>query len=156
MVSRSGLAFIGPPASAIAKLGDKMAAKAFANKLGIPVKPGHEECVSSFADAAAIARQISYPFLMIRPARAGGGRGIRVVTGEEQLRPAVESCQNESRKAFGTDEFFMERYIDRIRHIEIQILADHYGNVIHLGERECSIQRRYQKIIEGDALNGGR
>jgi len=147
MVSRSGLAFIGPPATVIAQLGDKMSAKAFAKKLGIPVKPGHEECISTLKEAAAIAEQIGYP-LMIRPARAGGGRGIRVVDSKEMLRTAVESCQNESRKAFGTDEFFMERYIERIRHIEIQIIADHYGNVIHLGERECSIQRRYQKIIE--------
>ncbi|MGZ3580926.1 MAG: acetyl/propionyl/methylcrotonyl-CoA carboxylase subunit alpha [Syntrophales bacterium] len=146
-VTRSGLVFIGPPAAAIATLGDKIAAKAFAKKLGIPVKPGHDECVSTLDEAAVIAEVIEYP-LMIRPARAGGGRGIRVIRGKDQLSSAVTSCQNESRRAFGTDDFFIERYIEKIRHIEIQIIADHYGNVIHLGERECSIQRRYQKIIE--------
>ncbi len=147
MVARAGLVFIGPPAPVIATLGDKMAAKAFAEKLGIPVKDGKKELLFTFADAQAISEQIGYP-LMIRPARAGGGRGIRVVESKAELRTAVESCQNEARKAFGSDDFFMERYIPRVRHIEIQIVADHYGNVIHLGERECSIQRRYQKIIE--------
>ncbi len=147
MVAKSGMTFIGPPASVIATLGDKLAAKAFAEKLGIPVKPGHKECITSFTEAVSVGEKIGYP-LMIRPARAGGGRGIRVVSSKADLRSAVESCQNESRKAFGSDEFFMERYIPRIRHIEIQILADQYGNVVHLGERECSIQRRYQKIIE--------
>ena len=147
MVAKSGLTFIGPPASVIATLGDKLSAKAFAEKLGIPVKPGHKESISTLAEAVSIGRKIGYP-LMIRPARAGGGRGIRVVKNEADLPTAVESCQNEARKAFGSDEFFMERYIPRIRHIEIQILADQYGNVVHLGERECSIQRRYQKVIE--------
>jgi propionyl-CoA carboxylase alpha chain len=147
MVSRAGLVFIGPPASVIATLGDKMAAKTFAEKAGIPVKSGHKELLTAFAEAETVAEKIGYP-LMLRPARAGGGRGIRVVENKPALRTAVESCQNEARKAFGSDDFFMERYIPRIRHIEIQIIADHYGNVIHLGERECSIQRRYQKIIE--------
>ena len=147
MVAGSGLVFIGPPASVIATLGDKTTAKAFAEKLGIPIKPGHKERIATLAEAATVAPQIGYP-LMIRAARAGGGRGIRVVYDKADLRAAVESCQNEARKAFGSDDFFVERYIPRIRHIEIQIIADHYGNVIHLGERECSIQRRYQKIIE--------
>jgi propionyl-CoA carboxylase alpha chain len=146
-VASSGLVFIGPTASAIEILGEKTKALALAEKLGIPTKPGHKEPISTFAEAASIAPRIGYP-LMIRAARAGGGRGIRVVHGGADLRAAVESCQNEARKAFGSDEFFMDRFIPRIRHIEIQIMADHYGNVIHLGERECSIQRRYQKIIE--------
>jgi propionyl-CoA carboxylase alpha chain len=147
MVAASGLVFIGPTASAITILGEKTKALALAEKLGIPTKPGHKERISTFAEAAAIAPQIGYP-MMIRAARAGGGRGIRVVHRKADLPAAVESCQNEARKAFGSDEFFMERFIPRIRHIEIQILADHHGNIIHLGERECSIQRRYQKIIE--------
>jgi propionyl-CoA carboxylase alpha chain len=147
MVSKAGLVFIGPTASAIATLGDKMTAKTFAEKLGIPIKSGPKGCLSSFTEAVTIAQQIGFP-LMLRPARAGGGRGIRVVESKADLRPAVEACQNETRKAFGCDDFFMERFIKRIRHIEIQIIADNYGNVIHLGERECSIQRRYQKIIE--------
>ena len=147
MVASSGLVFIGPTAAAIAALGDKTKALALAEKLGLPIKPGHKEHISTFAEAATIAPRIGYP-LMIRAARAGGGRGIRVVHRRADLPAAIESCQNEARKAFGSDAFFMERYIPRIRHIEIQIMADHYGHVIHLGERECSIQRRYQKIIE--------
>jgi propionyl-CoA carboxylase alpha chain len=147
MVSKAGLVFIGPPANVITTLGDKMTAKTFAEKLGIPIKSGPKGCLSSFTEAVTIAQQIGFP-LMLRPARAGGGRGIRVVESNADLRPAVEACQNEARKAFGNDDFFMERFIKRIRHIEIQIIADNYGNVIHLGERECSIQRRYQKIIE--------
>jgi propionyl-CoA carboxylase alpha chain len=147
MVSQAGLVFIGPPADVIRTLGDKMTAKTFAEKLGIPIKSGPKECISMFDEAARIAEQIGYP-LMLRPARAGGGRGIRVVESKVDLRPAVDACQNEARKAFGSDDFFMERFIKRIRHIEIQIIADNYGNVVHLGERECSIQRRYQKIIE--------
>jgi propionyl-CoA carboxylase alpha chain len=147
MVSQAGLVFIGPPANVITTLGDKMTAKTFAEKLGIPIKSGPKGCLSSFTEAVTIAQQIGFP-LMLRPARAGGGRGIRVVESKADLRPAVEACQNEAQKAFGNDDFFMERFIKRIRHIEIQIIADNYGNVIHLGERECSIQRRYQKIIE--------
>ena len=147
MVSKAGLVFIGPPANVITTLGDKMTAKTFAEKLGIPIKSGPKGCLSTFTEAVTIAQQIGFP-LMLRPARAGGGRGIRVVESKADLRPAVEACQNEARKAFGNDDFFMERFIKRIRHIEIQIIADNYGNVIHLGERECSIQRRYQKIIE--------
>jgi propionyl-CoA carboxylase alpha chain len=147
MVSKAGLAFIGPPADVIRTLGDKMTAKTFAEKLGIPIKSGPKECLTSLTEAVSIAQQIGFP-LMLRPARAGGGRGIRVVEYKSDLRSAVEACQNEARKAFGSDEFFLERFIKRIRHIEIQIIADNYGNVVHLGERECSIQRRYQKIIE--------
>lgn len=147
MVAKAGLVFIGPPADVIRTLGDKMTAKTFAEKLGIPIKSGPKKCITTFAEALKIAEQIGFP-LMLRPARAGGGRGIRVVEYKSDLRSAVETCQNEARKAFGCDDFFIERFIKRIRHIEIQIIADNYGNVIHLGERECSIQRRYQKIIE--------
>lgn len=147
MVASSDLVFIGPPASAITLLGDKTKAIALAEKLGIPTKLGSQKGITSYAEAVAIAQRIGYP-LMVRATRAGGGRGIRVVHREADLRAAVESCQNEARKAFGSDEFFMERFVPRIRHIEVQILADQYGNIIHLGERECSIQRRYQKLIE--------
>ncbi|MEN6319809.1 MAG: biotin carboxylase N-terminal domain-containing protein [Syntrophaceae bacterium] len=147
MVAKAGLVFVGPPPEVITKLGDKMIAKTFAEKLGIPIKSGPKESLRSLPDAVRVSQQIGFP-LMMRPARAGGGRGIRVVENKVNLRSAVEACQNEARKAFGCDDFFMERFIKRIRHIEIQIIADKYGNVVHLGERECSIQRRYQKIIE--------
>jgi propionyl-CoA carboxylase alpha chain len=147
MVVKAGLVYIGPPAAAIAALGDKMSAKAFAEKAGLLIKSGNKKLISSYAEAEAIVGKVGYP-LMIRAAHAGGGRGIRVVENRTALRSAVESCQNEAKKACGSDEFFVERFIPRIRHIEIQIIADHYGNVVSLGERECSIQRRYQKIIE--------
>lgn len=146
-VSLSGLVFIGPSPSAIATLGDKIASKALAVKTGVPVVPGHIGMLSNLDEAAAIADQIGYPVLL-KPAAGGGGKGMRIVFSKENLPSAFSACQEETRKSFGDLQLFIERYITNPRHIEIQILADRYGNVIHLGERECSIQRRYQKIIE--------
>ncbi|OQW98485.1 MAG: acetyl/propionyl-CoA carboxylase subuit alpha [Desulfobacteraceae bacterium A6] len=146
-VCQSGLVFIGPPAAAIATLGDKIASKALALKSGVPVVPGHIGMLSGLKEAEAIAEQIGYPVLL-KPAAGGGGKGMRIVSGKKEMGPAFSACQEETRKAFGDPHLFIERYIANPRHIEIQILADQYGNVIHLGERECSIQRRYQKIIE--------
>jgi len=147
LVADAGMAFIGPSADVIAMLGDKTAAKAFAERLGIPVTPGCKELLSTVTEVENIASSTGYP-LMVRAARAGGGRGMRVVHRKEDLHAAVESCRRESRKAFDSDDFFIERFLPRIRHIEMQILADHHGNIVHLGERECSIQRRHQKLIE--------
>ncbi len=146
-ISRAGLVFIGPPATAIATLGDKIASKALAQKAGVPVVPGHVGTLSGVEEAISIAEQIGFPVL-IKPAAGGGGKGMRIVESKEEIAPAFSACQEESRKAFGEHHLFIEKYIDTPRHIEMQILADRYGNVIHLGERECSIQRRYQKIIE--------
>ncbi len=146
-VSLSGLVFIGPSPAAIAMLGDKIASKALAVKSGVPVVPGHIGMLSGLEEAAAIAEQIGYPVLL-KPAAGGGGKGMRIVLRKEDLPAAFLACQEETRKSFGDPQLFIERYIANPRHIEIQILADRYGNVIHLGERECSIQRRYQKIIE--------
>lgn len=146
-VCQSGLVFIGPPAAAIATLGDKIASKALALKSGVPVVPGHIGMLSGLKEAEAIAEQIGYPVLL-KPAAGGGGKGMRIVSGKKEMGPAFSACQEETRKAFGDPHLFIERYIANPRHIEIQILADQYGNVIHLGERECSVQRRYQKIIE--------
>lgn len=146
-VSRSGIVFIGPPASAITMLGDKIASKVLAIKSGVPVVPGHAGEVSDTNEAIAIAEKIGFP-VILKPAAGGGGKGMRIITSKDEMGPAFLACQEETRKAFADRHLFMEKYITDPRHIEIQILADNYGNVIHLGERECSIQRRYQKIIE--------
>jgi propionyl-CoA carboxylase alpha chain len=147
MVVQAGLVFIGPCAEAIATLGDKIASKDWAIKIGASVVPGHNQPLSGTEEATAKAEQIGFPVLL-KPAAGGGGRGMRIVEKKEDLGQALDACRAETRKGFADDRIFMERYIVRPRHIEIQILADHHGNVIHLGERECSIQRRYQKVIE--------
>jgi propionyl-CoA carboxylase alpha chain len=147
MVLDAGLAFIGPSVSAIATLGDKMASKELAIRAGVPVVPGHSTPVCELESVLGIAERVGFPMLL-KPAAGGGGKGMRIVHSEEELPAALEACREETRKSFGDDRIFMERYITKPRHIEIQIMADSYGNVIHLGERECSIQRRYQKVIE--------
>jgi propionyl-CoA carboxylase alpha chain len=146
-VQSAGLTFIGPPAQAIALMGDKIASKALAIKAGVPVIPGHGQALKDADEASAMARDIGYPVLL-KPAAGGGGKGMRIVAGPDQMAEALSASRQETRKAFGDTRIFMERYIQQPRHVEIQILADAFGNVIFLGERECSIQRRYQKIIE--------
>ena len=160
MVSRSGLIFIGPPATVIATLGDKIASKNLAEKAGLPFVPGHTRPLDDLDEAMVIAEDVGYPVLL-KPAAGGGGKGMRAVFSKDELAPALKASREETRKAFGDDKIFIERFITNPRHIEIQIMADQFGNVIHLGERECSIQRRYQKIIEespspavGDTLRG--
>ena len=135
------------PLTAIATLGDKVASKALAIRAGVPVVPGHHEVIKDPAEALAVAEEIGFP-LLLKPAAGGGGRGMRIVTSKEEVAPALAACREETRKSFADDRIFMERYISRPRHIEIQIMADQHGHVVHLGERECSIQRRYQKVIE--------
>ena len=147
MVGRAGLVFIGPPPAAIAALGDKVASKALAVKAGVPVVPGAITPVADLREAKAAARGIGYP-LLLKPAAGGGGKGMRIVSSESELAEAMRLGREETRKAFGDDRVFVEKYIPVARHIEIQILADRHGSVIHLGERECSVQRRYQKVIE--------
>jgi propionyl-CoA carboxylase alpha chain len=146
-VQAAGLTFIGPPAQAIALMGDKITSKKLAVKAGVPVIPGHEETLHDEDEALHIAGSIGYPVLL-KPAAGGGGKGMRIVAGPEQMADALSASRQETRKAFGDTRIFMERYIQQPRHIEIQVLADAFGNVVFLGERECSIQRRYQKIIE--------
>lgn len=143
----AGLTFIGPPASVIAAMGDKIAAKKLAGKAGVPIVPGITRPVSNYEEAVAAVEKVGYPVLL-KPASGGGGKGMRIVDRPEEMASALASCQQETRKSFGDDRIFVERYIKKPRHIEMQILADQHGNVVHLGERECSIQRRYQKIIE--------
>ncbi|MDZ7666767.1 MAG: acetyl-CoA carboxylase biotin carboxylase subunit [Desulfotignum sp.] len=146
-VQAAGLTFIGPPSRAIALMGDKIASKALALKAGVPVIPGYAEALKDADEALSIARDIGYPVLL-KPAAGGGGKGMRIVAGPEQMADALAASRQETRKAFGDTRIFMERYIQQPRHVEIQVLADAFGHVVFLGERECSIQRRYQKIIE--------
>jgi acetyl-CoA carboxylase biotin carboxylase subunit len=143
----AGIKFIGPSPQAIRDLGNKVKAKELARRAGTPISPGTEGAVKDVAEAIEFAREAGFP-LMLKAAAGGGGRGIRVVKAEDEMEKAFTSCQNEARGAFGDDSIFIERYIENPKHIEFQILADEHGNVVHLGERDCSVQRRHQKLIE--------
>ncbi len=147
MTTEAGLVFIGPGPEAIELLGDKMASKELAERVGVPVVPACPEPFSQPDDALRAAAEMTFP-LLLKPAAGGGGRGMRIVHKEEDLTPAFRACQEEAVKGFSDDRLFLEQYITNPRHIEFQILGDNQGNIIHLGERECSIQRRYQKVIE--------
>jgi acetyl-CoA carboxylase, biotin carboxylase subunit len=139
--------FIGPRPEHIRLMGDKIAAKRAAKQLGIPVVPGSDGDIGSEADARHMAREIGLP-LMLKAAAGGGGRGMRVVTQESELVPAILSARAEARSAFGDDTLYLEKYLRRPRHIEIQVLGDGKGGAVHLGERDCSLQRRHQKVWE--------
>ncbi|HEB67055.1 MAG TPA: acetyl-CoA carboxylase biotin carboxylase subunit [Gammaproteobacteria bacterium] len=145
--ARRGIRFIGPDAEVIRMMGDKTRARDTMRAAGIPVTPGSEGNVESIEDAVAIAADIGYP-VMLKATSGGGGRGIRRCDSEADLRRQYDRVISEAEKAFGRAEVFLEKYIANPRHIEVQILADHHGNVIHLFERDCSIQRRHQKLIE--------
>ncbi len=145
---KAGITFIGPSAELLEALGDKTAARKLAQKAGIPVVPGTEEPVDAGdPDIEAIARKIGYP-LIIKAAFGGGGRGMRVVTSAEDLKARLSEASQEAGAAFGNPAVFLERYIRRAKHVEMQIIGDHQGNVIHLYERDCSVQRRHQKVVE--------
>lgn len=146
-VQKQGLVFIGPSAQAIAAMGDKLEAKRLAHLAGIPCIPGTDEPITDLANGEEIAQEIGYP-LMVKAAAGGGGKGMRIVRDPSDLKDALKGAMNEAQSSFGDRRVFLEKYIDAARHIEIQILADHHGHIIHLGERECSLQRRYQKVIE--------
>ncbi|MBR9977778.1 MAG: acetyl-CoA carboxylase biotin carboxylase subunit [Bacteroidetes bacterium] len=146
-VTNAGLTFIGPTADAIKIMGDKTSARTLMIERGVPVVPGTERAVTSGEEARSIALKVGYPILL-KAAAGGGGKGMRVVTEETQLLKALESAQNEARSAFGDERVYIEKYVLEPRHVEIQVLADAHGNCIHLGERECSIQRRHQKVVE--------
>jgi acetyl-CoA carboxylase, biotin carboxylase subunit len=139
--------FIGPPHNAIENLGSKTKAKQLAIKHKVPVVSGTEKAVVDIEEAKGIAKNIGYP-VMIKASAGGGGKGMRVVKTEEELESSLRMAQNEARSSFGDDSVFIEKYVDSPRHIEFQILVDEHGNAVHLGERECSMQRRHQKIIE--------
>ena len=144
---QAGITFIGPGADLLELLGDKTAARNLAVKAGIPVVPGTADAVTDLADAERLGGEIGYP-LIVKAAFGGGGRGMRVVEKAEDLKLRMEEARQEADSAFGNDAVFLERYIRRARHIEIQILADHHGNILHLFERDCSVQRRNQKVVE--------
>ncbi|HEX9592245.1 MAG TPA: acetyl-CoA carboxylase biotin carboxylase subunit [bacterium] len=140
------IAFIGPSSVAIAMMGDKITARNLMVEAGVPVVPGTEGAVDADG-AAAFAARVGYP-VMLKASAGGGGRGLRAVYTEAELRDAFQSASSEARTAFGRGDMFVEKLVERPHHIEFQILADNYGNVVHLGERDCSIQRRHQKLVE--------
>ena len=146
-LAREGIAFIGPPAEAIAAMGDKLRAKEIAAKAGVSVIPGTEEAVSDPKVAAGVAAEIGFP-LMIKAAAGGGGKGMRMVAKGDELDAALQASMREAESSFGDGRVFLERFVSGPRHIEVQLLADTHGNAVHLFERECSVQRRHQKIIE--------
>jgi acetyl-CoA carboxylase biotin carboxylase subunit len=147
MVEAHGLTFIGPSPEHIRMMGDKIAAKEVMRRLGVPLVPGSPGAVGSFEEARAIAQQIGYPVL-IKAAAGGGGRGMKVARDAAELEEAWRLARTEAKAAFGDDSVYLEKYLDRPRHIELQVLADTHGNVVHFGERDCSLQRRHQKLIE--------
>ncbi|MBX6741174.1 MAG: acetyl-CoA carboxylase biotin carboxylase subunit, partial [Acetobacteraceae bacterium] len=147
MVEAHGFAFIGPSPEHIRMMGDKIAAKDAMRRLGVPLVPGSPGALASLEEARAIAAEVKYPVL-IKAAAGGGGRGMKVARSEEELEEAWRIARTEAKAAFGDDSVYLEKYLDRPRHIELQVLADAHGNVVHFGERDCSLQRRHQKLVE--------
>ena len=144
---KAGITFIGPTPDLLELLGDKTAARRLAASAGVPVLPGTENPVQSPAEAHKIAKEIGYP-VIVKAAMGGGGRGMRVVHDDAQLEASLEEAQGEARSAFGNASVFLEKYLPHARHLEVQILADQHGNLLHLYERDCSVQRRHQKVVE--------
>ncbi len=158
MVGEHGFAFIGPTPEQIRLMGDKVAAKQAAMSLGIPVVPGSDGAVASVEEARHIAAEIGYPVL-IKAAAGGGGRGMQIARSEDQIAQSVRLAQSEAKAAFGNETIYLEKYFTRPRHIEVQVLADSQGSIRHLGERDCSLQRRHQKLVEeasSPALNASQ
>jgi acetyl-CoA carboxylase biotin carboxylase subunit len=147
IVEAHGFTFIGPKPEHIRMMGDKIAAKQAVKSVGIPVVPGSDGAVTTEEEAFAAAEEIGFPVL-IKAAAGGGGRGMKVALDRESLAEAVSTARAEARAAFGDDAVYMERYLQKPRHIELQVIADAFGNVVHLGERDCSLQRRHQKVLE--------
>lgn len=143
----SGIEFIGPTSEMMDKLGDKIKSKLIAQSIGVPTIPGVEKPIESDEEAMEFAGQCGYP-IMLKAAAGGGGRGMRIVRSEADLLKEFHSAQNEAKKAFGIDDIFIEKYLEHPKHIEVQVLGDKYGNIVHLFDRDCSIQRRHQKVIE--------
>lgn len=146
-LDKEGVTFIGPPVGAITAMGDKIASKKLAAKANVSTVPGHTEAVRDPDDAVRIANDIGYP-VMLKASAGGGGKGMRLARNDEECRDGLERAVNEAKSSFGDDRVFVEKYIEEPRHIEIQIIADKHGNTVYMGERECSIQRRHQKVLE--------
>ena len=146
-VKKAGLVFIGPELHAIRVMGDKIESKALAISAGVSCVPGTDGAVSTIEDAQAAAAEIGYP-VMVKASAGGGGKGMRVIDDETQMAEGMRAAMTEARNAFGDDRVFIEKFVISPRHIEIQVLADSHGNVVYLGERECSVQRRHQKVVE--------
>jgi propionyl-CoA carboxylase alpha chain len=146
-LAEAGIVFIGPGPEAMAAMGDKIAAKRLAHEAGVATVPGHLDTIAHAEHALTIARDIGYP-VMIKAAAGGGGKGMRIAHDDAELREGFSGAQHEAKASFGDDRIFLEKYIEQPRHIEIQVIGDAHGNIVHLGERECSIQRRHQKVIE--------
>src|SRR5215472_1747232 len=149
----AGITFVGPSAQLLEMLGDKTAARKLAEQAKVPVVPGTEDPITNVRKARSMAKEIGFP-LIIKAAFGGGGRGMRVVNSPDEFEGKLEEASKEAQSAFGNGAVFLERYIRRARHIEIQILGDRHGNLLHLYERDCSVQRRHQKVVEvAPALN---
>src|SRR6185312_13158142 len=146
-LARAGIQFIGPDTRAIAAMGDKIESKKLARDAGVSTVPGHLDVIPNAEAAVKIARAVGYP-VMIKASAGGGGKGMRIARSDAETREGFRSASNEARSSFADDRVFIEKYVEEPRHIEIQVLGDAHGHVIHLGERECSIQRRHQKVIE--------
>lgn len=147
LCSSYNIKFIGPSPEVIELMGDKVRARELVKSVGVPVVPGSDGAVQSYAAALTVAREIGYP-VMIKASAGGGGRGMRLAHNESSMKSALEMARIEAGGAFGNDELYLEKYIEEPRHIEFQILGDEWGNLIHLGERDCSLQRRNQKLLE--------
>ena len=146
-LAMAGVAFIGPGADAIKAMGDKIESKKLASAAGVSTIPGWPDVIADAEEAVRIASDIGYP-VMVKASAGGGGKGMRVAFKEDEIEECFVSASNEARSSFGDDRIFIEKFIENPRHIEIQVLADGQGGIVHLGERECSIQRRHQKVIE--------
>ncbi|MFN6965123.1 MAG: acetyl-CoA carboxylase biotin carboxylase subunit [Pyrinomonadaceae bacterium] len=146
-VEEAGIKFIGPPAEAMEKMGGKISARIIAIEAGVPVVPGTTEPLGSFEEAKSVAAEVGYP-VMLKAAAGGGGKGMRLVASEDELRSALDTARSEAASSFGDSSVYIEKAVVRPRHIEIQVFSDEHGNHVYLGERECSIQRRHQKVIE--------
>ncbi|MCP2620291.1 acetyl-CoA carboxylase biotin carboxylase subunit, partial [Candidatus Aminicenantes bacterium AC-334-K16] len=142
LCEEEGLVFIGPNSQAMALVGDKIRARQVVEEVGVPIIPGMKKSLDTLEDYRAAAREIGYP-VMIKASAGGGGKGMRIVYREDDLLPALEAGQREAKAAFGDESVYLEKYLEEPRHVEFQVLADQEGNVVHLFERECSIQRRH-------------
>jgi acetyl-CoA carboxylase biotin carboxylase subunit len=146
-VERAGLVFIGPPAAAIERMGDKVESRKLMAAAGVPIVPGSPDTLETEAQVRGLAREIGYP-IMVKAAAGGGGKGLRLVKDEKELASVIRTVASEAKSSFGDGRFYVEKYLDRPRHIEVQVMADKRGQTVHVFERECSIQRRHQKVVE--------